>query len=98
MAQFGFSWEVELVATGEDFILLFGSERVFYDRIIFVRAENQTEGGIVTFSHAFAIVIIDIQLNLSEVAVGELTNFEIDQDVALEDGVKNVMPPVSCKS
>jgi hypothetical protein len=26
-------------------------------------------------------------LNLSEIAVGEFANFEIDRDIALEDGV-----------
>src|SRR6266852_8031559 len=78
---------MQLVAAGENFLLLFGAERVFHDRIVLVRAKNQTERGSVSFGPPLTVKVIHIELNLTKVAVRKLADLQIDQDVTLQDGV-----------
>ena len=77
---------MELVAGGKDVLLPFG-EGVADHGIVFVGGEDQAEGGIVIGSAALAVVVVHIKLELAEILVGELSYLEIDQHVALENGV-----------
>ena len=77
---------MELVAGGEDRLLIF-RERVFHHGIVFIRGEDEAESGIIIRCAAFPVVVIDVELQLADVFVGKLAYFEIDEDVALEDGV-----------
>ena len=85
--KFGFGWEMELIAAGEDLGLVGGAESVFDDGIVFVGTEDEAQGWVVVGGTAFLIVVINVELKLAKVAVGEFADFEIDQDVALQDCV-----------
>ena len=78
--------QVELVAGGEDGLLVFG-EGVFDHGVVLVGGEDEAKGGVVVGGAALAVVVVDVELELAEILVGELADFEVDEDVALEDGV-----------
>lgn len=64
-----------------------GTEGVFHDGVVFVGAQDEAEGGVVVGSAALLVVVVDVELELAEVTVGEFADFEIDEDVTLEDSV-----------
>lgn len=59
---------MEFIAAGEDGFLLAGSECIFHDGIVFGRAKDQAERGVVARRAFLAVVKIHIELELSEIA------------------------------
>ena len=78
---------MELVPAGEDLFFLMRPKGVLYYRVVLIRAENQTESGIVSFGPPFMVVVIHVKLKLAEVLVCELAGLEVYDHVALEDCV-----------
>ena len=78
---------MQLVAAGKYLLLLIRPQRVLYHRVVLIRAENQTESGIVSFGPPFMVVVIHVKLKLAEVLVCELAGLEVYDHVALEDCV-----------
>jgi len=62
-------------------------QSVFYSGVVFVRAENEPQRRLVTGSAFLPVVIIDVELKLAEIAVRELADLKIEQDVAFQDDV-----------
>lgn len=85
--EFFFGRQVELIPAGEDLSRLVGTQEVFHHGIVFVGAEDEAKGRIVAVGAAFLIEIVHIKLHLAEIAVGELADLEIDQHMALQNGV-----------
>ena len=78
-----FGGKVEFVAAGENLFLRTFAQRVFHDGVVFVGAEDEAERGIVAGRAFLAVVVIDVELELTEVLVGELADFQVEEDVAL---------------
>ena len=62
-------------------------EGVLHDGVVFIGAEDKAEGGVVIRGAAFAVVVVHVKLELPEVLVGEFPDLQIDEDVALQNGV-----------
>ena len=75
--ELGFGGKVKLITTGEDAFLLIRAERVFDDRVVFVGTKNEAESRLVTKGPTFTIVIIDVELELAKILVGEFANLEV---------------------
>ena len=86
-AELGHRRQVELVAAGKDALFLVGAEGVFDHSIVFIGAEDQAERGLVTRGKPLAVEIIDIELELAKVLMGEFANLQIKQHITLEHGM-----------
>jgi hypothetical protein len=78
---------VQLVAAGENFLLLVGTERVLHHGFVLVGAEDEAESGAVSGCSHFLVEVVDVELELAEVLVDELAGLQFNQDVGFEDGV-----------
>ena len=82
--QLSFSGQMELVAAGEDAFFLIGTEGVANHGLVFIGAEDEPERGLVARGAAFPVVVVDVELELSEVSVGEFPDFEVEKNIALQ--------------
>ncbi len=79
--------EFEAVFGGEDFV---GEivEGVFGDGGVFVGAENEADGWIFAGFHPMFAGVVEVKVHLAGIGVGEGTDFEIDDDQAIELAMK----------
>lgn len=82
-----FRRQVELVAAREDLLRLARAERVAHNGVVLVRAEDQPERRVVSRAAPLAIEVVDVELELAEIPMVELSDLEVDQDEALEHHV-----------
>ena len=58
-----------VVPAGKNLLLMF-AKSVSNDCIVFIRAEDKTQGRIVAFGPAFPVIIVHVQLELAEILMG----------------------------
>ena len=85
--QFRFAGQVQLIAARKQLLRLLRPQRIFHDRIILVRTQDQAQRWVVAVGASLFVKIVDVKLKLSQVLVRQLANLEIDQHKALENGV-----------
>ncbi len=85
--KFRLGGQVQLVAAGEDRLLLVRPEGVADHGVVLVRAQDQPERRIVAFRPALAVVVVHVQLELPQVLMRQLAGLQIDDHEALQDRV-----------
>ena len=64
------------VLGGEDLLFIFG-QRVTDDRVVFLRAEDDTHRRVIPGIHQLTGVVIDIHLHLPQILMGQLPGFKV---------------------
>jgi hypothetical protein len=59
----------------------------FHQRLVLLLAEHDADGGILLAGFYEAVEVVHIHLHLPEVLMGDLANFQIDQDIAAQQAV-----------
>ena len=77
---------MQSVFSGEE-LPTFLEDGVAGDGFIFCRAEDEADGGIVALDFEEVFVEADIAVHLADVLVGELADFEVDEDEAFQEVV-----------
>jgi len=72
---------------GDKELMVEAAGGVFHLGLVFVGAEQQADGRIVTFGHHLILPVVEVEIHLPGVAVPEGTNFEVDEQVAAENPV-----------
>src|SRR5579863_1882770 len=78
---------MQFVTAGEDRLLLLRPQGVLDRGVVLVCTENQSQGRIIPFGPTFPVVIIYVQLQLSQVLMRELARLQVNHYVAFENGV-----------
>ena len=58
---------------------------VFDDGVALVRTEDDADGRVVALVHLLAGVVVDVHLHLSDVLMGKIARFEVNEDEAFQD-------------
>lgn len=66
------AWELG----GEDLLFIFG-QRITDDRVVFLRAEDDTHRRVIPGIHQLTGVVIDIHLHLPQILMGQLPGFKV---------------------
>ena len=77
---------MQSVFSGEE-LPTFLEDGVAGDGFIFLGAENEADGGVVALDFEEVFVEADIAVHLADVLVGELADFEVDEDEAFQEVV-----------
>lgn len=77
---------MQAVFSGEE-LSAFLQHGVACDGFIFLGAENEADGGVVAFDFEEILVEADIAVHLPDILMGELADFEVDQDKAFQEVV-----------
>jgi hypothetical protein len=72
---------------GKDFVRK-SFERVADDRILFRGAEDQTNRWVLAGDHPVLSGIVEVQVHLARISVGEVTELQVDDDKAPKAAVK----------
>ena len=75
---------MQTVFSGED-LPVFLEHGIAGDGFIFLGAEDEAHGGVVAFDFEEVSVEADIAVHLADVLVGELADFEVDEDEAFQE-------------
>ncbi len=75
---------MQTVFSGED-LPVFLEHGIAGDGFIFLGAEDEADGGVVAFDFEEVSVEADIAVHLADVLVGELADFEVDEDEAFQE-------------
>ncbi len=78
---------MKLVAAGEYVFPISFAQRVAHHGLVFVSAEDQSKRRLVALRSAFLVIIIHIQLKLTQILMREFAYFQIKQHEAFQDGV-----------
>ena len=62
-------------------------KRVFYDSITLVSTKDNTDGRIIAFVHKLPGIVVYIHLHLSNILMGQLSHFEVNQHKAFQNVV-----------
>ena len=81
-----FPRQFELVLGNEE-VVVHSRQRVLDKRMVLVRAEQETDGRVVTLDHHVVSIPVHVGVELAEVFVGECGDFQLHQHVALEDAM-----------
>jgi hypothetical protein len=84
--QLVFGGEVQAIFSGEELSALL-EDGVAGDGFIFLGAKDEANGGVVPFHFKEILVKADIAVHLPDVLVGELADFEVDEDEAFQEVV-----------
>ena len=81
-----FAGQFELVL-GDEELVVHAGQGVFDEGVVFLRAEQKADGRVVAVGHHVLAVPAHVGVELADVLVAELLDFQIDQHMALEDAV-----------
>src|ERR1035437_4455998 len=85
LLQFVFAGQVKLILPCVDVGVLGQSD--FHQRLVLLLAEYDADGGILLAGLHEAVEVVDVHLHLPEVLMGDLADFQIEQDVAAQQAV-----------
>lgn len=86
-AQFLLCWDCQVVVGREHAYVVAVAEGVFHFRVVLVGAKHDADCRIVHVGADFGVVVVDIQLHLSDIGIASLAHFKVDDDVAFGDDV-----------
>jgi len=68
-------------------LFIFLEDRILNDGLVFVRAQDDADGGVVIVAALEVVEHPDIHVDLADVLMAELAGLEVDDDEALEQVV-----------
>lgn len=72
---------------GSEELAAFLEHGVAGDGFVFLRAEDEADGGVIAADLVKVFIQADVAVHLADILMGELADFEIDEDEALQEVV-----------